>query len=82
MTIPVDAQQSGIFDDTHIQNMYVCYHILQSMDQPGKVANAARGKLNRENEYFLSQFAPEALVSRDRFGRPVLRQPAHSPSSD
>ena len=22
------------------------------MDQPGKVANPARGKLNRENEYF------------------------------
>ena len=23
-----------------------------SMDQPGKVANPARGQLNRENEYF------------------------------
>ena len=28
--------------------MYVCN---QSMDQPGKVANPARGQLNRENEY-------------------------------
>ena len=24
----------------------------ESMDQPGKVANPARGQLNRENEYF------------------------------
>ena len=24
----------------------------QSLDQPGKVANPARGQLNRENEYF------------------------------
>ena len=25
----------------------------KSIDQPGKVANTARGQLNRENEYFL-----------------------------
>ena len=25
---------------------------IKSMDQPGKVANPARGQLNRENEYF------------------------------
>ena len=34
--------------------MYVCmygHHIQQSMDQMGKVANPARGQLNRENEY-------------------------------
>ena len=35
--------------------MYVCIVITQSrvpgMDQPGKVANLARGQLNRENEY-------------------------------
>ena len=34
--------------------MYVCmyaHHIEQSMDQPGKVANLARGQLNRGNEY-------------------------------
>ena len=29
----------------------------------------------------LSPFAPENLVSRDGFGRPVPRQPAHSPHS-
>ena len=47
------------------------------MDQPGKVANPARGQLNRENNILLSAFVPENLVSRDRFGSPVPRQPAH-----
>ena len=48
------------------------------MDQPGKVANPARGQLNREIDLFpLSAFAPENLVSRDGFGSPVPRQPAH-----
>ena len=42
------------------------------MDQPDKVANPARGQLNRENKYPLSPFAPENLVSRNGFGRPVL----------
>ena len=46
------------------------------MDQRGKVANPARGKLNREN-MSLSAFAPENLVSRDGFGSPAPRQPAH-----
>ena len=46
-------------------------------DQPGKVANPARGQLNRENVFSLSAFAPENLVSRDGFGSPVPRQPAH-----
>ena len=41
------------------------------MDQRGKVVNPARGPLNKENEYFLSAFAPESLVSRDGFGSPV-----------
>ena len=35
----------------------------KSMDQPGKVANPARGQ----------PFAPENLVSRDGFGSPVPR---------
>ena len=48
------------------------------MDQPGKVANPARGQLNRENEHSpLSPCVPENLVSRDGFSRPVPRQPAH-----
>ena len=47
------------------------------MDQPGKVANPARGQLNRENNINLSPCVPENLVSRDGFSRPVPRQPAH-----
>ena len=40
------------------------------MDQPGKVANPARGQLNRENNIPLSPCVPENLVSRDRFSLP------------
>ena len=47
------------------------------MDQPGKVANPARGQLNRENNIPLSPCVPENLVSRDGFSRPVPHQPAH-----
>ena len=57
------------------------HHIQQSMDQPSKVANPARGQLNRENEYFPVPFARENLFSRDGFSRPVSCQPAHSPHS-
>ena len=46
-------------------------------DQPGKVANPARGQLNRGKKKYLSLFAPEDLVSRDAFGSPLPRQPAH-----
>ena len=46
----------------------------KSMDQPGKVANPARGQLNRENGFSLSAFVPENLVSRDGFGSPIPRQ--------
>ena len=41
------------------------------MDQPGKVANPARGQLNREKNIPLSPCV------RDGFSRPVPRQPAH-----
>ena len=47
------------------------------MDQPGKVANPARGQLNRENNIPLSPCVPENLVSRDGFSRPVPRPSAH-----
>ena len=47
------------------------------MDQPGKVANPARGQLNRENNIPLSPCVPENLVSRDGFSRLVPLQPAH-----
>ena len=49
----------------------------KSMHQPGKVANPARGQLNREIKFSLSAFAPDNLASRDGFGSPVPRQPAH-----
>ena len=35
------------------------------MDQPGKVANPARGQLNRKDNIPLSPWVPENLVSRD-----------------
>ena len=53
------------------------HHIKQSMDQPGKVANPARGQLNRENNVPLAPCVPKNLFSRDGFSRPVPRQPAH-----
>ena len=51
------------------------------MDQPGKVANPARDELNRNSSFFLLfPFAPEHLISRDRFDNPIpASQPAHSP---
>ena len=38
------------------------------MNQPGKVANPARGQLILKINIFLSPLAPEELVSRDGFG--------------
>ena len=49
----------------------------KGVDQPGKVANPARGQLDRENISLSAFFAPENLNSRDGFGSPVPRQPAH-----
>ena len=45
----------------------------------GMVANnPARDQLNTEIDISLTQIAPENLVLRDRFARPIPRQPAHS----
>ena len=50
----------------------------KSMDQPGKVANPARGQLKAGKiNISLLAFAPENMVSRDGFGSPVPSQPAH-----
>ena len=50
----------------------------KSKDQPGNVANPACDQLGRENQCFpLPPSAPENLVSRDGFGSPISRQPAH-----
>ena len=54
----------------------------KNIDQPGKVADPARGQLNtRKMKIFLSPFAPKNLVLRDGCGRPVPHQLAHSPYS-
>ena len=65
----------------------------KSMDQPGKVANppininvnvnvnvnVISGQSKGKNDFIpQSPFAPEILVSRDRFRRPVPRHPPHS----
>ena len=47
------------------------------MDQHGKVVNHVRGQLNSKNNISLSAFEHENFVSRDEFGHPVPRQPAH-----
>ena len=39
--------------------------------------NMVRGPLNRENEYFPIRVRAENLISRDGFGSPGPRQPAH-----
>ena len=49
-----------------------------SINQSGVVANPARGHLNEGNEFSLSPFAPENLVSRERFGCSIPRQPDNS----
>ena len=49
----------------------------KSVDQPGEVANPARGERNRKMNISLSAFVPENLVSRDGFRSPVPRQLAH-----
>ena len=58
-------------------------HIQQRMNQSGMIANPARGQLNREMKVFfsVSPFAPENLILRDGFGRPVPRQTVRSPHS-
>ena len=52
------------------------------MDQPGKVVNPARGRLNREMNIPLSPYVPENLVSRDRLSRPVPRHSASKEEAD
>ena len=58
-------------------------HFQLSIHQHGVVTNPDRGELNKNIYIYisLSPFAPENLVSRDVFGLPVPRQPAHSPHS-
>ena len=48
----------------------------KSMDQPGTLILLVVNRTGKMN-IPLSPFAPENLVSRDGFGSPVPRQPAH-----
>ena len=60
--------------------MFVRMVITYSMsnDQPGKVANRARGQLNKKKKnIFLAPFPPKNLDSRDGFGSSAPRQPVH-----
>ena len=58
--------------------MYVWSHTCsKGLDQPDRVVNPARGQLKVKMNISLSAFAPKNLVSRDGFGSPVPRQPAH-----
>ena len=59
------------------QCMYVWVIHMAEYGSTGKVANPARGQLNREKHNPLSLCVPESLVSRDGFSRPVPRQPVH-----
>ena len=64
---------------TEVMCMYVCLVITYSKRRINRVrlpilfVVSWRGKMNIS----LSPFAPETLVSRDGFGSPVLRRPAH-----
>ena len=52
--------------------------VVYGMDQPGNVVNPPRGRLNTNNKNIsLSALLSETLVSRDGFGSPLPRQPAH-----
>ena len=74
--------------DTHCINTLYIYimaitYIAESIDQPCKITNSARGQLIRGkmNIFPVLVRAPENMVSRDEFGSPVPRPPAHSPHS-
>ena len=46
------GDESRLERENNIITLYMCGHTYRnSMDQPGKVANPARGQLNRENQY-------------------------------
>ena len=68
-------------EDRYSHSMYGHTYSV-SMDQPDKVANPARGQLNREDEHFPVRVRAENLVSRNGSGNPVPRQPAHLHTQD
>ena len=55
ISYPLITQQLPISYQITVFNIFLCMYghtHSTSMDQPGEVANPARGQLNRENEYF------------------------------
>ena len=72
-TCTVFSSPTDILGCTHIARVYINRVRLPNL----LVVSWTPGKMNIS----LSPFASENLVSRDGFGRPVPRQPAHSPHS-
>ena len=56
---------------THTHTVYVCMYVCMVItyskrkDQPGKVANSARGQLNRENEHFSVPVSRQRIWPRE-----------------
>ena len=72
-TIVINVQYTIVINVQYTIVINVRYTIVIRVPYLGRLA----GQLNRENSFSLSTFAPENLVSRDGFGSPVPRQPAH-----
>ena len=54
----------------------------KSMDQLGKVANPARGQLNREHGYFLVRvYCTGSIFACDMCSRQACKHPQHSINS-
>ena len=69
------------FTGNIIKHMYVCIYNIYIYIWINRVRLPILLVVSRTGEIkiSLSPFAPDKLVSRDEFVRPVLRQPVHSP---
>ena len=81
-TLPCGKQKNTISVSSGAVCACMCsQHFQQNMDHPGKVANPAGSQLNRDFFFFAVPVRALRMVSRDGFGRPIPRQPPHSPYS-
>ena len=64
-----------------VQIQYLCIAVRVRINRV-RLPNLLEVSCTARGNVSLSVFAPENLVSRDRFVRPVLCQSAHSPHSD